>query len=119
MERVMAFLIRHEDLELGFFNPKDDITRVFQGEEHGVESVSCILSETPPGLGAPSHRHPYPEVFVIHEGHGTFTVEGETVVAGPGDIVVVPPNASHEFINDGDTTMRHTSFHSSGRIVIE
>jgi quercetin dioxygenase-like cupin family protein len=115
----MRYLVRHHELELGFFNPEDKITRVFQGLEHGVEGVSCILSETPPRYGAPAHRHPYPEVFVIQQGKGTFIVEGEEISAAAGDVVIVPPGASHEFVNDGEETMRHTSFHASGRIKVE
>ena len=115
----MKYLVKHEELELGTFNPDDRVTRVFHGEDHGVSTVSCILSETPPGFGAPEHTHSYDEVFVIHEGCGRFTVEGIVVEAKAGDVVIVPAGSRHEFVNNTDEVMRHTAFHASERVNVQ
>ena len=41
------------------------------------------------------HQHPNEEVWNIIEGSFEVTIEGETRVVGPGDVALVPKNASH------------------------
>ena len=51
--------------------------------------VSFFIQASPPGHGPGPHRHPYAEVFVLHEGSGSFlageeTIEAEEVAEGYG-----------------------------------
>lgn len=90
----------------------------FTGEELGA-GVSIILVDTPPGRGPSLHRHQYEEVFAIQTGDVTFTIGEETRVAGAGDVVVVPPNTPHGFVNSGDEPLGMVAVHVSPRFVTE
>jgi quercetin dioxygenase-like cupin family protein len=76
---------------------------------------TCQDSCTGPGL----HRHPYEETFIVEEGRATFTVDGETIEAHAGQIVVVPAGAAHGFVSSGDDVLRQVSIHPSDHMVQE
>lgn len=78
----------------------------FEGEGTG-SSVSLFLSHHAQGTGPPLHTHPYEETFFVIEGDILFTVDGEEIEAGDGDIVVVPANVPHKFVSRGE---RHRQF---------
>lgn len=84
--------------------------RQFEGGEHGA-GVSFFLVDSPPGAGPAPHRHPYEEVFVVEDGQARFFVEDDEVDAGPGDVVVVPPQAVHRFVNGGAGRLRLVAIH--------
>jgi quercetin dioxygenase-like cupin family protein len=90
----------------------------FEGRDHGA-TVSFFLGRFPPGTGPRLHRHPYEETFIIEEGSATFTVDGETVEAQAGQIVVVPAGAAHCFVSSGDGALRQLSIHPSDHMVQE
>jgi mannose-6-phosphate isomerase-like protein (cupin superfamily) len=92
----------------------------FDGATHGggVE-LSFFINHTPPGGGAEAHRHPYAEVFAIHDGTATFVVDGAAVEARGGQVVVVPPGATHAFTNSGARTLEMTSLHPAAEMVTE
>jgi quercetin dioxygenase-like cupin family protein len=49
------------------------------------------------------HIHPLQEErFEVVEGKMRFRLGRERIVAGPGEVVVVPPGAKHDFANPGD-----------------
>jgi len=92
----------------------------FDGAAHGGGiAVSFFLNHTPPGRGADAHRHPYAEVFVVHDGEGTFVVDGVPVSARGGQVVVVPAGATHAFRNSGGRTLEMTSIHPAAEMVTE
>jgi mannose-6-phosphate isomerase-like protein (cupin superfamily) len=64
-------------------------------------NVSFFLVESPPGRGAGLHKHPYEEVFVLQEGEATFTIGEDVIAARGGQIVVVPADVPHKFVNSG------------------
>jgi quercetin dioxygenase-like cupin family protein len=84
--------------------------RQLAGREHGA-GVSLILVDAEPGDGPRLHRHPYEELFVVHEGTATFRVGAGEVPATAGDVVVVPPNTPHGFVNSGSDRLRLTAIH--------
>jgi quercetin dioxygenase-like cupin family protein len=92
----------------------------FGGLEHGGGvDVSFFINHTPPGAGADEHRHPYPEVFVVHDGEVTFVVDGAPVTARGGQVVVVPAGATHAFRNSGERTLGMLSIHPVAEMVTE
>jgi mannose-6-phosphate isomerase-like protein (cupin superfamily) len=90
----------------------------FQGYHHDA-SVSFIVVDAPSGGGPRLHRHPYEEVFVVHEGSATFTAGEETIEVSGGQVVVVPAGMAHKFVNSGEERLRQVDIHASDRFVTE
>ena len=65
----------------------------------------------PPGGGPPPHiQTREEEAFYIIEGTVTFWAEGERIKAEPGTFVHIPPDAVHNFLNEGPDTARMLIF---------
>jgi mannose-6-phosphate isomerase-like protein (cupin superfamily) len=94
--------------------PSDNL----QGEEHGAK-ISLILDDSEPGQGPRLHRHPYDETWVVIEGTLTFQSGEETLAAGPGDIVIVPPSVPHKFTNTGPGRSKLVCIHANPTFVTE
>jgi mannose-6-phosphate isomerase-like protein (cupin superfamily) len=99
--------------------PNSRTAACFEGHHFGDVAVSFFLSDSPPGHGPALHRHPYAEVFIVEEGELTFTVGTDEVVATAGQIVVVPPDTPHKFVNAGDRPARHIDIHAGARMETE
>ena len=69
-----------------------------------------VLIETtvaPDGSVAAEHVHPHQsERFEVLSGVVEFKLDGETVVAGEGDVVMVEAGAAHQFRNMGEEEVR-------------
>jgi mannose-6-phosphate isomerase-like protein (cupin superfamily) len=90
----------------------------FEGKDHEA-TASFYLSSHPPGEGPDLHVHPYEEIFIMYEGVATFTVGDTQIEAGPGEIVVVPPNTPHKFKNTGEVPLRQVGIHPRAEMVQE
>ncbi len=90
----------------------------FEGRDHG-SSVSFFVSRFSPGEGPALHRHPYEETFIVEEGRATFAVDGRTIEARAGQVVVVPAGAAHGFVNSGWGVLRQVSIHPTDRMIQE
>lgn len=95
-----------------------DLPGRFEGADHG-SGVSFFLARTPPGRGPRLHRHPYEETFVVHEGRIDFTVDGQTIEAHAGQVVIAPPGSAHKFVNVGDSPAHMTNIHPRPRMAQE
>lgn len=93
--------------------------REWEDHHFNETEVSLILVDLPPGGGPRLHRHPYPELFIVHEGEVRFTVGAATVDAYAGQIVIVPKGVAHKFINVGQSILRQTDIHVSKKFVTE
>lgn len=91
---------------------------VFEGADRGV-AVSFILDRSKPGGGPALHRHAYDEIWVLDEGHATFTAGQRTLTAGPGSVVMVPAETPHSFTNTGRTPLRMICIHPRARMESE
>jgi mannose-6-phosphate isomerase-like protein (cupin superfamily) len=91
----------------------------FLGGEHGGIPVTAILDRSEPGEGPALHRHPYDEVWILDEGHASFTAGDRTLTAGPGSVVVVPAGTPHKFTNTGTTPLRMVCIHLCARMETE
>jgi mannose-6-phosphate isomerase-like protein (cupin superfamily) len=89
-----------------------------KGADHGA-TVSLILDHSAPGQGPRLHRHPYDETWVVIEGSLTFVSGDEQLKAGPGDIIIVPPDTPHKFTNDGPSTSSLVCIHAHPSMVTE
>jgi len=79
--------------------------RTTAAETNG-ELVAIDL-ELPPGGRVPGGLHIHPlqeERFEVVRGVMSFRMRRERILAGPGEVVVVPPGMPHDFANAGDVT---------------
>jgi len=90
----------------------------FEGEGHGV-SVSFILVDMPPGEGVRLHTHPYAEIFIVQEGHVTYTVGSATIDVVAPRTLIGPANVSHGFTNVGDVRLKQVDIHLSPTFITE
>ena len=90
----------------------------FEGEPHGSE-VSFFLGDLLPGKGPGLHTHPYSETCIVRRGRAAMIVDGEDVVAGAGDIVVIGPETPHRFAAIGDERLDIVCIHASDRFIID
>jgi len=90
----------------------------FEGEPYGA-GISFFQGNLPPGKGPGPHKHPYAETCILLSGQAAMVVDGEEIVAGAGDIVVIGPATPHRFTAVGDERLAMICVHASDRIVIE
>ena len=90
----------------------------FEGEPYG-SGVSFFLVNGAPGTGPGLHRHPYSETWILRSGTARFTVDGEELEAGPGDVVVVRAETPHKFENTGDGRLEMVCIHAAPRMIQE
>jgi mannose-6-phosphate isomerase-like protein (cupin superfamily) len=83
-----------------------------RGAEHGA-TISLIIDHSGPGEGPKLHRHSYDETWVVIDGNLTFHSGDEQLDAGPGDIVIVPPETPHKFVNRGPEPANLVCIHAS------
>jgi quercetin dioxygenase-like cupin family protein len=81
---------------------------LFEGASYGLSQLTVVVGESHPGQSVQSHQHDFDELVIIHAGEGTYTVGTQTVVAGAGEIVVIPARTPHHWINHTDKPLVHT-----------
>jgi len=90
----------------------------FEGEPYGA-GISFFQGNLPPGKGPGLHKHRYAETCIVLSGQAAMVVDGEEIVAGAADIVVIGPATPHRFTAIGDEWLAMVCVHASDRIVIE
>ena len=101
-------------LELQDFPSKDE----FEGADLGI-SVSVILVDMAPGDGVRLHTHPYAEIFIVQEGHASYTVGAATIDVVAPRTLIGPANVPHGFLNVGDVRLKQVDIHLSPRFVTD
>jgi quercetin dioxygenase-like cupin family protein len=92
--------------------------RLLSGSDYGLVT-SVMHSQVAPGSGPRRHRHPHAEIFVLHDGQARYEVEGTHLDAQAGDMVIVPPDAWHSFVNTGPGMLLLTGIHQNPRAVTD
>jgi mannose-6-phosphate isomerase-like protein (cupin superfamily) len=85
----------------------------FQGIQYEDTDVSFIWVDMPPGGMVRLHKHPYPEIFIIQQGVATFTIGSTTLEAHTGQIVIVPADTPHKFMNASHSRLKQIDIHVS------
>ena len=93
--------------------PHDGNTYEFQGIQHQDTNVSFIWVDMPPGGTIRLHKHPYQEIFIIQEGLATFTVDSVTLEARAGQVIIVPADVPHKFMNLSHKQLKQIDIHVS------
>ena len=65
------------------------------------------------------HRHPYVEIFIVQEGHASFTVGPSTIDAIAPRTLVAQANVPHGFVNVGDGRLKQVDIHLSPTFITE
>lgn len=83
----------------------------------GSSELAIWALDVAPGARSEPHSMDREEVFVIISGSIAATVDGQEVLAGPGDAIVVPPHAELQLGNaSADKPARVTAATSVGMI---
>ena len=82
--------VRRAELELlqGKVTSEGGELRQLSGLEYGLRT-SVMHSQVTPGSGPAPHRHPHAEVLVIDDGQARFDVDGVSIDAEAGDMIIV------------------------------
>lgn len=99
-------------------NEKSLPTANLIGADHGA-SICVILDRSEPGQGPRLHQHPYDETWIVNDGNISFQAGDERFEAGPGDIVIVPPDTPHKFTNRGPGRSYLVCIHANPRFDTE
>jgi mannose-6-phosphate isomerase-like protein (cupin superfamily) len=115
-----AYVVRGTDVQASKLDGGGTY-RLLDGLEFGFGDVSILFFEYPPNgtAGGVAHRHPHISTIAITEGQGRFTIGDESVEAAAGDVVVVPANTWHSFVNTGDCALRFVGIEDSARHAAE
>lgn len=97
--------------------PYDGNTYEFEGSQHLDTEISFIWVDMPPGGFVRLHKHPYKEIFIIHEGTATFTVGSTTLEAHAGQIIIVPADVPHTFMNVSDKQLKQVDIHVNRQFI--
>ncbi len=67
----------------------------YHGKMIHSENMTLAFWEVEEGAEVPEHRHHHEQIMQVLEGSFEFTLDGQTGVYKPGDLVRIPPNVSH------------------------
>ncbi len=112
MELDLNYTILHRD-EL----PRSTNTYEFQGIQHQDTEVSFIWVDMPPGGFVRLHKHPYKEIFIIQQGVSIFVIGSTTLEAHTGQIIIVPADTPHKFMNASHSQLRQIDIHVSKQFI--
>ena len=97
--------------------PYDGNVYEFEGTQYQATEVSFIWVDMPPGGTVRLHKHPYQEIFIIQEGVATFTVGVTTLEAQAGQIIIVPADMPHKFMNMSNKQLKQVDIHLNKQFV--
>jgi mannose-6-phosphate isomerase-like protein (cupin superfamily) len=99
--------------------PYDGNTYEFQGVQHQDTNVSFSWVDMPPGGRIRLHKHPYEEIFIIQEGLATFMVGSATLEACAGQVIIVPAEVPHKFMNLSDKQLKQIDIHVNKQFITD
>ena len=114
MEIDVSYTILNRD-EL----PRDANTYEFVGSQYQDTEILFIWVDMPPGGTIRLHKHPYKEIFIIQEGVATFTVDSAIVEANAGQIIIVPADVPHKFMNLNTNQLKQIDIHVNRQFITD
>lgn len=99
--------------------PGSPEARRLVGVQHGGLPISLFLVDDRPGAGPLLHRHPYPELFIVHAGQADFEIDETRLTSRAGDILIAPATTAHRFTNTGGEQLRLTAIHTAPDMATE
>ena len=86
--------------------PGVSIRWVIDEEKDGAPIYALRVIEVASGGHTPDHTHPFEHENFVIEGTGRVQIEGEWFEVSVGDVVFVPPNIQHTYVNTGDNPFK-------------
>jgi mannose-6-phosphate isomerase-like protein (cupin superfamily) len=99
--------------------PRDGNTYEFEGIHYQDTEVSFIWVDMPPGGSVRLHKHPYKEILIIQAGVSTFTVGSTELEAIAGQIIIVPADVPHKFMNNGQVQLKQIDIHVNKEFITD
>ena len=75
--------------------PSKEIMPGYHGKLVHGETISWAFWEVKEGAEVPQHQHHHEQIMHVVEGRFEFTLDADTQVYLPGDVVVIPSNTLH------------------------
>jgi mannose-6-phosphate isomerase-like protein (cupin superfamily) len=94
--------------------PDEDVARrglvywktLVSGDLTHSEALTIGIAKIPPSEALHEHRHQPAEIYLVLEGTGSVTIDGNTRPVGAGSAVFIPGNALHSCENTGASDLR-------------
>jgi quercetin dioxygenase-like cupin family protein len=86
--------------------PGVTIRWVIDEKEDGAPVYALRVIEIAPNGHTPDHSHPFEHENFVIEGKGQAQISGEWHDVGVGDVIFVPPNTQHTYVNAGNTPFK-------------
>ena len=109
MSESKAKVCHYSEVEAEVFGdeaPGVTIRWVIDEEKDGAPYYALRVIEVAPGGNTPNHTHTFEHENYIMEGKGRIQIDGEWFEVAPGDVVFVPPNSQHTYVNLGNEMFR-------------
>jgi quercetin dioxygenase-like cupin family protein len=82
-------------------------TSLFKGSDFNTNIRFMNYTILPPGTSIGEHKHgDNEELYIILEGQGIMTVDGETRAVSAGDVIVNKPFGTHGLSNNSDEDLK-------------
>jgi mannose-6-phosphate isomerase-like protein (cupin superfamily) len=76
------------------------------GDVTRSRALTMGIAKVPPGEALREHRHRQAEIYLVLEGTGSITIDGEIRPVSAGSAVFIPGNALHSCENTGSSDLR-------------
>ncbi len=86
--------------------PGVSVRVLISDSQDGAPVYNMRMIEVEPGGYTPLHRHPYEHENYVLEGQGESVIDGVVQPISPGDVILVPPDALHQYRNAGHNLLR-------------
>ena len=91
---------------VGFAAPGATMRWLIDDKHDGAPVYALRMVEISPGGHSPHHQHGYEHENFVVEGQGRVFMDGQWHDLKPGDVVFVPADTEHEYVNAGETVFR-------------
>jgi len=84
-------------------------------DKDGATSFAMRLFEISPEGHTPLHTHDFEHGIFILRGEGFIRSTGKETQFRTGDVIFVPPNEEHQFVNKGKSSLKFICLVPSGK----
>ena len=95
----------HEQNDVALQGAEGVRMRMLVGSQDGAKIFHMRHFDVAVGGHTPHHAHDYEHEVLILKGRGLVKSERGDRPCQPADVVWVPPNEKHQFVNTGDTPL--------------